>query len=284
MRRNLSAGVEASPTIPVPCEILLPEVLWAVAVLGSGSTRTRGTQSPQGMWISEWNEGMPERIDGPYALDSQLFHAWKEQRGDVVEEVPWRDPDVETLETLASDHPEAQLLSPSQARRRGESLANRTLVVRLSAFIALVLVLAVVVRAPVWWMEHVLASTENRLASVRPQLDRLDRIRRQAGIDASFLDSSDAAFRPSASPGPLLDGMARRLGGGVRLQLLQIESPPGDTSWTMRTDARLDDWRGVASLVDSLRKVPGVADVHVETQQREKDKVHLVLSLKGNWP
>jgi len=280
--RNPSEG--ADPARGARCEVVLPEVLWAVSVLGAGSGRLRETRSPEGVWISTWSEGMVDRVDGPFPDDAAVLRSWRSAQEAPPEDVAWMAPEAGRLQDLAADHPEAQMLEPRESLRREELLADRTTLARGAAILVAAIVLGAIARLPVVWAGHVLSRTEARLASVRPDLDRLDGIRRQAVRDARFLDSSQAAFRPSASPWPLLSGIARGLPGGVRLQTLQLESPPGDSGWTLRIDARLPDWRGVAGLVDSLRRVPSVRDVHVETQQREQEKVHLVLTMDGTWP
>jgi hypothetical protein len=52
----------------------------------------------------------------------------------------------------------------------------------------------------------------------------------------------------------------------------------------LRTDIVLPDWKGVPALVDSVRLVSSVREAKVESQQRDKDRVHLVLALRGDWP
>ena len=134
------------------------------------------------------------------------------------------------------------------------------------------------------WLERSLKATEVRLAAVRPDIDRLDQLHAEALRDAAYLEASRPAFQPARTPLPLLSGLARALPPGVRFLTLQMDSPPGDSGWSLRADARLDDWRGVPVLVDSLRRVQGVDDVRVGSQQRQQEKVHLVVNLVGRWP
>lgn len=280
--RNLPSGAEPGSESSIPCEVVLPMPLWAARVLEAGIQPSRNTRSPEGLWVSQWADGMLESLDGPFQDGSVLLGSWTDRTDH--EEIPWRIPNQDDLLELADEHPQAQMLSEAVATRRSERLANKTALWRCLVVLALGMVVGIVSRAPVWWAASRLKSTEHGLAEVRPELDRLERIRRQAFLDAAFLDSSSAAFRPSASAKPLLAGIAARLPAGVRLRAIQLDSPPGTTAWQLRTEARLDDWRSVGALVDSLRKVPGVSQVRVETQQREQEKVHLSVSMQGDWP
>ena len=280
--RNLAQGEEPGPKTGKTCEVVLPEALWIARVLERGSRPRRTTRTGEGAWVSEWADGMLEFLDGPFPVGSASLRSWLDR--DAFEEVPWRAATPEDLVDLSDEHPESQMLSESVATRRHEGLANRTALWRSLAVVSVAVLLGVVARAPVWWAAGRLDSTEARLAEVKPELDRLERIRDQATRDARFLEASSAAFRPGASARPLVAGIAAKLPAGVRLRGLQFDSPPGETAWRLRTEARLDDWRSVATLVDSLRKVEGVSDVRVETQQREQEKVHLVVSLNGVWP
>lgn len=280
--RNLAEGREPGPAEGASCEVVLPEALWAARVLEGGIRPRRRTRCAAGVWISRWAEGQLEDLDGPFQEGSPALEAW--MATDEVEDVPWRDATDEELSVLADEHPQAQMLSDAVSQARHERLADTTTIWRTFAVVAGALVLALLVRSPVWWAGAILHSTRERLVEVKPELDRLERLRGQAVVDARFLEASAPAFRPPASAGPLLVGIARKLPTGVRLRGLQFDSPPGEMGWKLRTEARLDDWRSVATLVDSLRVVDGVSDVRVETQQREQEKVHLVVSLTGRWP
>lgn len=280
--RNLRDGEEPGPKLGKTSEVVLPEALWVSRVLERGSRARRTTRSGEGVWVSDWADGMLEFLDGPFPVGSAALGSWLDR--DPFEDVPWRAATPEDLVDLADEHPEAQMLSEPVASRRQEGLANRTALWRSLAVVSVAVFLGVVARAPVWWAAARLRSTEARLAEVKPELDRLERLRDQATRDARFLEASAAAFRPGASARPLVAGIAAKLPAGVRLRGLQFDSPPGEMAWRLRTEARLDDWRSVATLVDSLRKVEGVSDVRVETQQREQEKVQLVVSLNGVWP
>lgn len=279
--RNLPPGVEPGDG---SSEVVLPEVLWALSLLGRGTAPSRSAHGPSGTWISRWEDGQPTLVDGPFPEGSPRLAAWLATAGEDLEDIPWRTATEEELLDLARENPESQMLSPGQANRRAERLADRVALARVGAVVVTALVLALAVRAPVWWLERSLRSTEERLAAVRPDIDRLDRLQDEALRDAAYLEASRPAFRPARTPLPLLSGLAGALPPGVRFLTLQLESPPGDSGWTLRADARLDDWRGVPVLVDSLRGVEGVADVRVGSQQRQEEKVHLVLDLSGRWP
>lgn len=277
-KRNLSSGVEAgSRELP---GIVLPEGLWAFAILSRGKAAARSTAAPSGIWFSRWDDGQIVALEGPFEAGS-VPARWSAEGTELLE---WKEPTPEDLLGLADDHPEAQMLSPTETVQRRSRLAARTSLAR-SAVVVLVAVFAgLLAQAPSWWASRTLAATERRLASVRPDIDRLERVRAAIASDATFLAASADALRPSASPLGLLDGISRRLPEGVRLLSFQLESPPGETGWAVRTDVRLPDWRGVASLVDSIRMVPGVAEVRVQSQQRDRERVHLVLAMKGTWP
>lgn len=281
-RRNLASGCEGGEP-PASPEILLPEGLWAFTLLSKGKGDLRTLRSPSsGLWFSRWREGQVLTLEGPFAQDA-VPERWSFPSQEA-ESIPWAEPDPATLVRLADDHPEAQLLSPREALRRSERLATRTSLARVGALVLAGLLAALAVQVPVWAAHRVLVGTESRLASVRPDIDRLDRLRTSVRRDAAYLTASSAALRPTASPLPILEGLASRLPTGVRLLNFQLESPPGETGWMLRTDIRLPDWKGVPSLVDSSRLIPSVRDVRVESQQRDKDRVHLVLALKGVWP
>lgn len=280
--RNLAAGVQPGPLEGPVREAVLPEALWAARVLEAGSRPRRLLRGPRGLWTSQWSDGMLESLDGPFPEGSPAVASWSSPV--EAEELPWREPSDADLASLLDEHPQAQMLSEVVASSRRDRLADRTTLWRILAVLAAALTAGLLVRAPVWWAATDLRSTEARLAQVRPELDRLERLRGQALVDARFLEASASAFRPPASVRPLLAGIARRLPSGVRLRGLQFDSPPGESAWRLRAEARLDDWRSVAVLVDSLRGVEGVSDVRVETQQREQEKVHLVVSMDGVWP
>lgn len=275
--RNLLPGREAGPEGGP--EFVLPEALWAHHLLSSGTAPTRLLRSPRGTWCSRWSEGRPTELRGPFPEDAP---ALRRVEGEP-EIVAWNEPDQDALRALADEHPEAQMLSPSEGVRRRERLATRVSLAR-TALVALVAgFVALVAQAPHWVALRKLSVTEQRLASIRPEIDRLDRLREGLSRDAAYLESSKAALAPSASPLPLLAGVAHHLPSGVRLRSFQLESPPGESGWLLRTDIRLDDWRSVSLLVDSLRRVPGARDVRVESQQRENEGVQLSLSVKGEW-
>lgn len=280
-KRNLSGGAEAGGDERP--EIVLPEGLWAFTLLSGGKAATRSATSPSGTWFSRWDEGQIVSLEGPFAAD-RVPVRWSAEAVDGMERIGWKAPSPADLLRLAEDHPEAQMLSPTETVRRRSRLATRTSIARSASVVLVALFAGLLAQAPAWWASRNLAATERRLASVRPDIDRLERIRASIVSDAAFLAASSDALRPSASPLVLLDGISRRLPEGVRLLTFQLESPPGETGWAVRTDVRLPDWRGVASLVDSIRTVPGVADVRVQSQQRDQERVHLVLALKGTWP
>lgn len=280
--RNLPEGVEPGPGTGPSSEVVLPEALWTAQVLERGSRPRRATRSGAGVWISEWADGMLETLGGPYPEGAVPLRDW--QARDEFEEVPWRDATQQELDDLAEENPQAQMLSDPSALRRRERLADRTALWRSLGVVSIAMLVGLVVRAPVWWAAAGLHSTERRLSEVRPELDRLERIREQAILDAQFLEASAPAFRPGASARPLVAGIASKLPAGVRLRGLQFESPPGDLTWRLRAEARLDDWRSVATLVDSLTKVAGVSQVRVESQQRDQENVQLVVALTGAWP
>lgn len=279
--RNLPTGIE--PGIGT-CEVVLPEVLWALALLGRGSEAFRLCRSPSGTWISRWEDGQPALVDGPFPPSSSRLAAWMRDTGDACESIPWRDATELELLDLAHENPESQMLSSAQAQLRAERLGDRATLARCAAVLATGVVLALAIHAPVLWLERSLKATEVRLAAVRPDIDRLDQLHAEALRDAAYLEASRPAFQPARTPLPLLSGLARALPPGVRFLTLQMDSPPGDSGWSLRADARLDDWRGVPVLVDSLRRVQGVDDVRVGSQQRQQEKVHLVVNLVGRWP
>lgn len=221
-------------------------------------------------------------FDGPFPAGAVPGARWSATSAES-EDVPWRDPDQDALRALADEHPEAQMLSPSASVRRRERLATRVSLARATVVAVAAAAVALVAQVPHWIALRNLSATELRLAAIRPGIDRLERLRSGLARDAEFLSSSAIALSPSASPRPLLDDIARRIPSGVRLLSLQFESPPGESGWMLRTDIRLDDWRGVPMLVDSMRLAPGVREVRVETQQRENESVHLALSMKGEW-
>lgn len=278
--RNPSEGAE--PGGDPRAAAVLPSALWACAAMSEGGSSRRSLRSPDGIWLSSWKEGRLEALDGPFAEDAIPAH-WTSAAADA-EPRPWKEPDAEALRRLADEHPEAQMLSPRERVRRADRSADRASLARTAVVLCLALLAGLAVQAPVWWSARRLAATEARLASVRPGIDRLERLHASIARDVAYVDASAAALRPSASPGPLLEGIARRVPVGVRLRSFQLESPPGEPGWTLRTDARLPDWRGVSALVDSMRLVQGVRDVRVESQQREGEGVHLALLLKGRWP
>lgn len=279
--RNLPAGTEPGTG---PCEVVLPEVLWALALLGRGNAEFRHCRSPSGTWISRWEDGQPASVDGPFAESSPRLADWMRNRGEDGETIPWREASEPELLDLALENPESQMLTSAQADLRAERLADRATLARCAAVVVAGVVLALLIQAPVLWLERSLKATEVRLAAVRPDIDRLDQLHAEALRDAAYLEASRPAFRPARTPLPLLSGLARALPPGVRLLTLHMDSPPGDSGWTLRADARLDDWRGVPVLVDSLRRVQGVGDVRVGSQQRQQEKVHLVVDLSGRWP
>lgn len=280
--RNLGEGEEPGPGVGKSCEVVLPHALWVARVLEAGQGNRRSTRCEDGVWISEWADGMLESLDGPFPEAATTLRSWVER--DAHDLVAWRGATPDDLAALADEHPEAQMLPAPIAARRRERLADHTALWRSCAVVAVALALGMTFRAPVLWASARLHATEARLAGVKPELDRLERIRAQAIRDARFLEASAPAFRPGASARPLVAGIAAKLPVGVRLRGFQFDSPPGEAGWRLRTEVRLDDWRSVATLVDSLRKVVGVSDVRVETQQREQEKVHLVVSLGGSWP
>jgi len=279
--RNLPEGLEPGDGL---VEVVLPEVLWVLALLGRGQGEFRTTVSAAGAWISRWEDGEPAQVDGPFPEGSDRLAAWTLASEGRRETVAWREPSDQELADLALDNPEAQMLSAPQSRRRAERLADRTTLARCGAVLLATAVLALVVHLPVLWLRQSLGATERRLAAVRPDIDRLEALRLDANRDAAYLEASRPAFRPAATPLPLLSGIAGALPPGVRFLTLEMDSPPGDSGWTLRADARLDDWRGVPQLVDSLRHVAGVGDVRIASQQREQEKVHLVVNLSGRWP
>ena len=278
-RRNLVSGCGLPKT---RFEILLPEGLWAYTLLSRGKGALRVLRSPSGLWFSRWNEGQARSLEGPFPADA-VPSRWTCESGEQ-EHPDWSEPEAEALARLADDYPEAQLLPPIEAARRRERLATTTTLARVGAVALAGLFVVLATQVPVWVAGRGLHATEVRLASVRPDIDRLDRLRASVRRDAAYLAASSGALRPAASPLPLLEGLARRLPEGGRLLNFQLESPPGEPGWKLRTDIRLPDWDGVPALVDSSRLVPSVRDVKVESQQRDKDRVHLVLSLEGDWP
>lgn len=279
-RRNLSVGIEAgSGDGP---EVVLPKALWVFCVLCEGTAPLRRIHSPEGLWLSRWEDGQLASFGGPFPDDASIPSSWNDVR-DQGEEIPWKEPDPLDLARLAEEYPEAQMLSLDEDRRRRDRLATRTSLCRAGAIAAVVLFAAIALQIPVWCASRSLAATEARLSSVRGELERLDRIRQSSLRDASYLAASSQALRRSGSPVGLLDGIARRLPQGAHLQSFEFESPPSESGWAARTDVRLPDWRGVSVLVDSVKLAPGVRDVHVATQQRDQERVHLVLALHGDW-
>ena len=264
-------------------EFVLPQALWAFALLAEGSAPSRRLLSPSGIWLSRWDEDRVVSLEGPFPPDADLPSCWSDVR-DAGEEVSWRGPLATDLRNLAADNPEAQMLSPGEDRRRRDRLATRASLSRSAVVALAALAAALVVQVPAWFASRSLAATEARLSSVRGDLERLDRIRQSSRCDAAYVEASAQALRPSGSPVGVLDGIARRLPSGVRLLSFQLESPPGETGWEVRTDVRLPDWRGVASFVDSVKLVPGVREVRVATQQRDQEAVHLALQVRGDWP
>ena len=280
-RRNLSNGSEPGPG-DMP-EVVLPQSLWAFVLLGGGDAPLRRLRSPSGLWCSRWEEERIVSLDGPFPDDDAIPAFWSDAR-ELGQDVPWKEPSPVDFRMLVDDHPEAQMLSPAEDRRRRDRLATRTSVARTAAVAVVGLLAALLLQVPVWFASRSLAATEARLSSVRGELERLDKIRQTSLRDAAYISASTEALRPSGSPVGVLDGVARRLPRGVHFLSFQLEAPPGESGWAVRTDVRLPDWRGVSGLVDSAKLAPGVRDVRVETQRREQESVQLVLSLRGDWP